>query len=169
MFYCNPCGTENGWPINTPVQSNGPCELCRKHALCNDVPSSRLPDPKVVDTARAAINEALAPKRDERTGELFNESRADRAQAALDAYIEFTGDAPDESHFRDLLCDLRHLAARDGAGDRFDGQPGFLTFDEANEVAGRCFEDEEDIEENADDVEEVDAADVVGADFPGRA
>lgn len=97
--------------------------------------------------------------RDLRTGELFNDYRADRAQAALDAYIEFTGDSPDESHFRDLLSDLRHLAARDGAGD-FGHR---LTFDEANEMAARCFEDEVDIEANAEDIEEVDIDDVVGA------
>lgn len=97
-------------------------------------------------------------ERDPRTGELFNADRADRAQAALDAYIEYTGDRPDESHFRDLLCDLRHLAMRDGAGEFMKR----LTFDEANEMAGRCFEDEVSIEANADDVEEVDINDVVG-------
>jgi hypothetical protein len=75
------------------------------------------------------------------TDEPTNEDRADRAQAALNAYIAHTGDAPDESHFRDLLCDLRHLAARDGAGEKF-GEDRNLTFDEANDMAGRCFEDE---------------------------
>jgi hypothetical protein len=78
------------------------------------------------------------------TDEATNETRAERAQAALDAYIEFTGDAPDESHFRDLLCDLMHLADRDGAGDGFiRNRPGEnLTFDEAFDMAHRCFEDE---------------------------
>lgn len=61
---------------------------------------------------------------------MTNADRADRAQAALDAYIEFTGDQPDESHFRDLLTDLMHLAARDGAGVHFDSDED-LTFDEA--------------------------------------
>lgn len=103
------------------------------------------------------------PNRDERTGELFNDARADRAQAALDAYIEHTGDEPDEAHFRDLLCDLRHLAARDGAGD---GDDGSMSFDEANEMAGRCFEDEVYIEGNADNVPIVDASQVVGANWP---
>lgn len=46
MFYCNPCGTERGWPINTPVQSHGRCELCGKGASCNDVPSKHLPVPE---------------------------------------------------------------------------------------------------------------------------
>lgn len=106
--------------------------------------------------------------RDERTGEIWNDRRADRAQAALDAYIEFTGDSPDESHFRDLLCDLRHLALRDGAGDSsemVDGEwtkTADLTFDEANDMAGRCFEDEVEIEATADDIPEVDIKDVVG-------
>lgn len=45
MFYCNACGRERGWPINTPVQSHGRCELCTKPGSCNDVPSSRLPIP----------------------------------------------------------------------------------------------------------------------------
>lgn len=42
-----------------------------------------------------------------------NGERAERAQAALDAYIQHTGDRPDESHFSDLLCDLMHLMDRD--------------------------------------------------------
>lgn len=43
-----------------------------------------------------------------------NDDRADRAQAAINAFCDHTGDQPDESHFRDLLCDMMHLAQRDG-------------------------------------------------------
>lgn len=39
-----------------------------------------------------------------------NRQRALRAAAAVDAYIAHAGDAPDESHFRDLLGDMMHLA-----------------------------------------------------------
>ncbi len=89
--------------------------------------------------------------RDPRTGELYNDYRADRAQAALDAYINFTGDSPDESHFRDLLSDLRHLAARDGAGDGYLlGRDEPMTFDEANELAALNYAAEVEIEESAD-------------------
>lgn len=70
---------------------------------------------------------------------MTNEQRIERARATLQAYIDFTGDRPDESHFRDLLCDLRHLAAVDGAGDG-DSEGSSLTFDEANEIAGRAYE-----------------------------
>ena len=47
-----------------------------------------------------------------------NVERAERAAAAVDAYIEHTGDATDESHFRDLLGDMMHLA--DKVGIQFD-------------------------------------------------
>lgn len=45
---------------------------------------------------------------------MTNGERADRAQAALNAYIAHTGDAPDECHFSDLLADLQHYANREG-------------------------------------------------------
>lgn len=45
MFYCNPCGQERGWPINTPSTSHGACELCGKGGVCNDVASKHLPLP----------------------------------------------------------------------------------------------------------------------------
>lgn len=43
-----------------------------------------------------------------------NRSRAHRADVALAAYINHTADTPDEAHLSDLLCDLQHLARRDG-------------------------------------------------------
>lgn len=43
MFYCNPCGTQKGWPTDTLMQSHGPCEICETTAICNDVPSQELP------------------------------------------------------------------------------------------------------------------------------
>lgn len=45
MFYCEPCRVQMDWP-DSFVRSYGPCELCRKSALCYDRPSSSLPDPK---------------------------------------------------------------------------------------------------------------------------
>lgn len=68
-----------------------------------------------------------------------NSERADRAQAALDAYIDHTGDSPDESHFRDLLCDLMHLAERDGAGEHLEAPHAAMTFGEALEMATAGF------------------------------
>ena len=47
MFYCNKCGKKNGWPTDTLTKSEGPCEICNESAVCNDVPSSQLPYPKV--------------------------------------------------------------------------------------------------------------------------
>lgn len=69
-----------------------------------------------------------------------NADRADRAQAALSAYIDHTGDTPDESHFRDLLNDLMHLAARDGAGDFGCPRERSMTFDEALSTARGSFD-----------------------------
>lgn len=69
-----------------------------------------------------------------------NEDRAERAEAAIAAYCDYTGDTPDESHFRDLLSDMMHLAARDGAGEHMDGRR--MTFDEALAQARNCYLDE---------------------------
>jgi hypothetical protein len=80
---------------------------------------------------------------------MTNDARADRAQAAISAYREFTGDVPDEGHFRDLLCDLMHLAKRDGAGDHYTwngsryGKDRDLSFDEALRMARASFEAED--------------------------
>lgn len=96
-------------------------------------------------------------------GELPNDFRADRAQAALDAYIDYTGDAPDESAFRDLLCDLRHLAARDGAGHGYLlGRAAPMTFDEANDFAARSFAEEVALEEDEDKDAQVRARGAAG-------
>ena len=45
MFYCNDCAEKNGYP-ETMTKSEGLCELCGKHAICNDMPCSQLPKPK---------------------------------------------------------------------------------------------------------------------------
>ena len=42
MFFCEKCRLKNKWPEGFS-KSVGPCELCRKSALCHDVPSSFLP------------------------------------------------------------------------------------------------------------------------------
>jgi len=44
MFYCNKCKEKNNWPESIS-KSMGGCEICGdNNALCNDVPSSRLPE-----------------------------------------------------------------------------------------------------------------------------
>lgn len=43
MFYCDECAKLRFWPEKTLVRSYGACELCRKAADCNDVPSGQLP------------------------------------------------------------------------------------------------------------------------------
>lgn len=45
MFYCDACREKREWPESF-LKSRGPCEICRKVADCNDVPSSLLPLPK---------------------------------------------------------------------------------------------------------------------------
>lgn len=57
MFYCEECAKKYGYPYElwTPM-SKGPCEICKKVAVCADVPTSQLPDSRpsgegVVDTA----------------------------------------------------------------------------------------------------------------------
>lgn len=47
MFYCESCSKKNEWPYDFWMsQSRGPCECCDKTAVCVDVPSSTLPEPK---------------------------------------------------------------------------------------------------------------------------
>ena len=43
MFYCDECRKKNNWPDSVLFKSYGPCEMCGKPAICNDVPSSKLP------------------------------------------------------------------------------------------------------------------------------
>jgi hypothetical protein len=45
MFYCDDCADKNGFP-KTITKSKGQCEICGKHAICNDTPCSQLPKPK---------------------------------------------------------------------------------------------------------------------------
>ena len=42
MFFCEACRVKNSWP-SSMLQSQGPCELCKKVALCHDVQSKFLP------------------------------------------------------------------------------------------------------------------------------
>ena len=44
MFYCNDCAKEYGYPESL-CKSIGLCEICGKHRVCNDRPSSSLPTP----------------------------------------------------------------------------------------------------------------------------
>lgn len=73
----------------------------------------------------------------------FDPTRADYAQAALKAYIRRKGGRPDEADFRDLLTDLMHLAARDGAGRHMEHDGGgLMTFAESLGIACQCYGDE---------------------------
>jgi hypothetical protein len=45
MFYCNDCAKKNGYP-ETIFKSGGKCECCGSKAVCNEMPSSKLPLPK---------------------------------------------------------------------------------------------------------------------------
>lgn len=46
MFYCKPCGEDQGWPTDIFVPtSRGKCEVCNGYrGFCFDVPSSHLPE-----------------------------------------------------------------------------------------------------------------------------
>ena len=48
----------------------------------------------------------------------YNSERAERAQSALNQYINHTGDDPNandqETWLKDMFCDLRHLANQGG-------------------------------------------------------
>lgn len=45
MFYCEECAKRADWPESF-AKSFGNCEICGKRRVCNDRPSSSLPDPK---------------------------------------------------------------------------------------------------------------------------
>lgn len=45
MFFCGDCAENHGYPENF-MKSHGPCEICGRTALCNDVPSKYLPPAK---------------------------------------------------------------------------------------------------------------------------
>lgn len=45
MFFCDNCARKYQWP-ESYSKSLGPCEVCKRTGLCNDVPSYALP-PKV--------------------------------------------------------------------------------------------------------------------------
>ena len=42
MFYCNACAKKKGYRISI-IKSKGLCEICRKEAICNDVPGAWKP------------------------------------------------------------------------------------------------------------------------------
>ena len=48
MFFCDNCRYENGWPEGW-IKSQGRCEVCKRPALCSDIPSRFLfpPEPEV--------------------------------------------------------------------------------------------------------------------------
>ena len=44
MFYCDECARRKRWP-ETVTTSRGPCEICGRTAVCNEMPSRLLPLP----------------------------------------------------------------------------------------------------------------------------
>jgi hypothetical protein len=53
MFYCDECGERQGWPEGI-LKSQGPCELCGKTRVCNNVASKFLYAPKEPETRSRA-------------------------------------------------------------------------------------------------------------------
>jgi hypothetical protein len=47
MVYCDACGKKRGWPFNSYTKSGGPCQICYKIAICNDVPTKNTPNENV--------------------------------------------------------------------------------------------------------------------------
>lgn len=45
MFFCRPCAIKEEWPDSLST-SYGKCEVCGKSAVCYDVASKYLPEPK---------------------------------------------------------------------------------------------------------------------------
>lgn len=68
MFYCDECAKSAGWPQGFG-KSYGPCELCKKAALCNDCPSYLLPDKpsSPVENIVAHVVETVPPKKNKNT------------------------------------------------------------------------------------------------------
>lgn len=62
MFYCDDCREKRDWP-SSMSKSEGLCELCGNMAICNDVPSSRLPLATVPSRDRLAQATARPPVR----------------------------------------------------------------------------------------------------------
>lgn len=46
MFYCEECREKNKYPETILFKSYGPCDICGKKDLCNNVASKNLPLPK---------------------------------------------------------------------------------------------------------------------------
>lgn len=46
MFYCNDCADWFGYPSLPLDRRHGPCEMCGRVGICNDVGSGRLPKPQ---------------------------------------------------------------------------------------------------------------------------
>ena len=69
MFFCDLCANKNKWP-DSIMKSEGPCEMCGKRALCNDVPSKYLPSPPVSVSVKIARVEAEIKDLQERLDKL---------------------------------------------------------------------------------------------------
>lgn len=64
MFYCEPCGLKNDWPVWMIFgMSVGPCECCGKTRECFDVPSHALPAVEVVKPVKKRAKRVKKVKR----------------------------------------------------------------------------------------------------------
>lgn len=63
MFYCDACAAKKAWPKSID-KSVGTCEICKKTAKCNNVPSSNLPSlqPVAPITPKEAAEKKFIPK-----------------------------------------------------------------------------------------------------------
>lgn len=59
MFYCEQCAEKNYYPVSI-LKSNGKCEICGATAVCNDVPSSQLPQGQKEDKRKLVTVRTIA-------------------------------------------------------------------------------------------------------------
>ena len=101
MFYCDPCKDEKGYPESFS-KSSGKCEICDQIAVCNDVPSSRLPAPKIVQMIK--VGDMVINADELLTKKLFNTLAKEDPKMLASWLIELTikhedlHDMNDEKH-----------------------------------------------------------------------
>jgi len=74
MFYCYDCMTVNNLPESL-AHSEGKCEICGRHAICNDVPSKHLPMKPLVPSTGGEGKEAF-----KKTDDMKKEAREEVAK-----------------------------------------------------------------------------------------
>lgn len=59
MYYCDDCGREKGWPTDALLRSRGPCGICGKRAVCNNIATKDLPEERAENDPKGTFY--LAP------------------------------------------------------------------------------------------------------------